>query len=239
MAARLVCTPYVLLLSLPGIGVVTAAEFAGEMGPIANTPNDSAITGRAGLFPSRYQSDRIDPDGPLVRRANRELRYVLLLIADNLLHCNSYFRGLGARWREQGVNPRVACVRAAKRFTRIGYRMVAGQEVFRHKSCQGRHAILEKLINFYLDHQSPMERIIADLKAARAQIPPSEYAAEATSLVAMLRSTPHRRRRSGPSRSGKIPHGVLESLGGNHGKIDTEGEDRRHLTSRARGPNNA
>jgi transposase len=34
-AARLARTPYVLLFSFPGINVVSAAEFAGEMGPIA------------------------------------------------------------------------------------------------------------------------------------------------------------------------------------------------------------
>src|SRR5207244_4122375 len=56
LAAPLVRTPYVLLLSFPGINVVTAAEFAGEMGPIRNSPSDGAITGRAGLYPSRYQS---------------------------------------------------------------------------------------------------------------------------------------------------------------------------------------
>ena len=44
MAGFLVRTPYVVLLSMPGIGIVTAAEFAGEMGPIANYANDQAIT---------------------------------------------------------------------------------------------------------------------------------------------------------------------------------------------------
>ena len=68
LASLLACTPYVLLLSMPGINVVSAAEFAGEMGPIAHYANSRAITGRAGLFPSRYQSDRVDrSDGPLVR----------------------------------------------------------------------------------------------------------------------------------------------------------------------------
>jgi transposase len=61
LAALLVQTPSVLLLSWPGINVVTA----GEMGPIQNDPSDGAITGRAGLFPSRYQSDKVDHrDGP-------------------------------------------------------------------------------------------------------------------------------------------------------------------------------
>ena len=63
-----------LLLSILGINVVSAAEFAGEMGPIERYPKARAITGRAGLYPSRYQSDEVDRrDGALVRHANREL----------------------------------------------------------------------------------------------------------------------------------------------------------------------
>ena len=69
-AGLLVQTPYVLLMGIPGINVVSAAEFAGEMGPIERYATARAITGRAGLFPSRYQSDHVDyPDGQLVRCA--------------------------------------------------------------------------------------------------------------------------------------------------------------------------
>jgi transposase len=72
LAARLVHTPYVLLMSIPGINVVSAAECAGEMGPIRFYPTARAITGRAGIRPSRYQSDQVDrPDGPLVKRCTR------------------------------------------------------------------------------------------------------------------------------------------------------------------------
>jgi transposase len=53
LVGPLVQTPYVLLLSIPGINVVSAAEFAGEMGPITHYANAKAITGRAGLFPAR------------------------------------------------------------------------------------------------------------------------------------------------------------------------------------------
>ena len=68
-------TPYVLLLSFPGINVVSAADFGGETGPMEHYATAKSITGRAGLCPSRYQSDRVDrPNGPLVRRANRSLR---------------------------------------------------------------------------------------------------------------------------------------------------------------------
>src|SRR5262249_11825253 len=85
---RLVRTPYVLLLSFPGVNVVSAADFAGEMGPIANYLSAKSITGRAGLFPYRYQSDQVDrPNGTLVRCANHLLRAAIMTIADNLIGC--------------------------------------------------------------------------------------------------------------------------------------------------------
>jgi transposase len=178
-ASLLVRTPYVLLLSFPGINVVSAAEFAGEMGPIRNTPRDNAITGRAGLFPSRYQSDGVDRTGPLVGRGNRALRYVILLIAENLLRCNGHFRALGAAWREAGVDRRARMVRAAGRFCRIAYRMVAGRQVYRHPSCRERHYILEKLFIFYGEHETSAEQVLRDLRAAADGIPEAEHAAEA------------------------------------------------------------
>ena len=52
IAALLVRTPYVLLMSIPGVNVVSAAEYAAEMGPICNYANARCITGRAGLYPS-------------------------------------------------------------------------------------------------------------------------------------------------------------------------------------------
>ena len=74
LAGDLVQTPYVRLLAIPGINVVSAAELAGEMGPITRYANANAITGRAGLYPSRHQSDQTDNDsGPIIRQANRRI----------------------------------------------------------------------------------------------------------------------------------------------------------------------
>jgi transposase len=190
LASLLVQTPYILLLSFPGINVVSAAEFAGEMGPIANSPSDNAITGRAGLYPSRYQSDRVDQTGPLVRRANRALRYVILLIAENLLKCNDHFHGLGEVWRSAGMSRRARMVRAAKQFCRIAYQMVAGRQVYRHPSCRERHYIIAKLFIFYGEHETPMEQVRRDLGAAVDRIPQAEHAAEAQRLQDGLPSAP-------------------------------------------------
>jgi transposase len=213
LAGFLATTPYVLLLSIPGINVVSAAELAGELGPIGNYLNASAITGRAGLYPSRYQSDEVDrPDGPLVRCANRSLRRAIMCIADNLISHNDHFQSLANGWREVGKDPRKTRVKVAGRFCRIAYQMVAGHQVFKHPSCVQRNAILDKLNEFHLEHETSMEQVMVDLQAAVDQIPGNARAAEAASLVAALEQAPSRRR-NGPRRIGEILPEILAKLG--------------------------
>jgi transposase len=213
LAGLLARTPYVLLLGIPGINVVTAAEFAGEMGPIGRYPKARSITGRAGLYPSRYQSDTVDrSDGPLVRRGNRALREVILRIADNLIMCNDYFRIQAARWRLSGKDPRDIHVKVGGRFCRIAYQMVAGQSVYRHPSCQQRHYVLDKLIKFSSEHGIECAQVIGNLESAASQLPRSEQQAEAAPLVEELART-RAKRGPGPQLLGVILPAVLAKLG--------------------------
>jgi transposase len=200
IASRLSQTPYILLLSFPGINVVSAADFAGEMGPIQNYANPRAITGRAGLFPSRYQSDQVDRrDGPLVRRANRALRAAILGIADNLILCNQHFRTLAAHWRAAGKDPRHTHVKVGARFCRIAFHMVAGRQVFRHPGLRERSYILDKLLAFHTEHQTPIEQMMRDLQQALEHVPVKEHAAEAQPLAERLeKESRGRRRAAGP-----------------------------------------
>src|SRR5207248_2011385 len=185
LAGHLAATPYVLLLSFPGINVVSAADFAGEMGPIPHYANARAITGRAGLCPSRYQSDQVDKtNGPLIRNCNRKLRAAILGIADNLVCCNHHFNALANRWSAAGKDPRHTRIKVALRFCRIAYQMVAGRQVFRHPCLQGRHYILDKLSAFHREHGTPMPELLRDLHAAIGQLPPRDYRAEAEPLHA-------------------------------------------------------
>ena len=225
MAGFLARTPYVVLLSIPGIGIVTAAEFAGEMGPIMNYASDQTITGRAGIYPSRYQSDKVDRcDGPLVRRANRSLRGVIMLIADNLLLINGFFQGLKERWQAKGMDHRDMCVHAAKRFCRIAYQMVAGGQVFRHPSCQRRDAILRKLSCFHADHGTSMAQVMSDLQAAIDHIPKSEHLPEAKRLFEAMQPSNHRQQ-CGPRRLGEILPVVLAKRGVTAVELSSMGEN--------------
>jgi transposase len=213
IAGRLARTPYVLLLSFPGINVVSAGDFAGEAGPMSHYANSRCITGRAGLYPSRYQSDQVDrADGPLVRCSNRRLRAAILGVADNLILCNRHFGELASRWKAAGKDPRDTHVKVGLRFCRIAFQIVAGQQVFRHPCIQGRSYILQKLMRFHREHGTSMDRTLADLQAAIAQLPRQEHAAEAAPLVEELEAIQNRRRR-GPQLIGEVLPLVLARLG--------------------------
>lgn len=212
IAGLLVQTPYVLLLSVEGIHVVSAADLAGEAGPMHHYAGARAITGRAGLFPARYQSDQVDLHGSLIRCANRSLRAAMLRIADNLRKCNRHFRARAAAWHAAGVDVRSIAVRIASRFSRIAYQMVAGGRVFTHPCLGGRDYILDKLLEFHHQHGTPVLQTLADLQAAIGQIPRREYHAEAVPLRERLQRSRLSRRR-GPQPIGEIVPVVLARLG--------------------------
>jgi transposase len=212
IAHRLAQTPYILLLSCPGINVVSAADFAGEMGPIENYANSRSITGRAGLFPARHQSDRVDRAGPLARRSNRALRAAILGIADNLILCNAHFRNLANTWKIAGKDPRMTHVKVAARFCRIAFQIVAGRQVFRHPCLCERSSILDKLLAFHVEHETPMQETMRDLHHAITHIPKTEHAAEAKPLQERMQSM-RERPKTGPQPIREAIAIVLARLG--------------------------
>jgi len=213
IAEQLVLTPYVLLLAIAGISVVSAAQFAGEARPMERYPSARAITGRAGLYPSRYQSDEVDRrDGKLIRCANRDLRYALTLIADNLLKCNEYFRVLAASWRLRDKDPRDVHVKVAGRFSRIAFQVVGGRQVYRHPCARQHDYILEKLSDFCIEHKIPPERHRRILNAAADQLPPAARPEEAIPLQEKLARV-RKHRGAGPRSLGEILPEVLAKLG--------------------------
>jgi len=194
LVGDLVETPYIRLLAIPGINVVSAAELAGEMGPITLYANANAITGRCGLYPSRYQSDNTDnAHGPIIRQANRRIRCALMRIADNLVcHCG-YYRGLADVDRARKVDERAIRVKIAKKFSRLAYACVAGDEPMKHPAMRQPDSIMEKLREFHRVHETPMNRVLADLKASVEQLPYHTRNREAEVVAEVLRQNATRR----------------------------------------------
>ena len=210
LASDLVQTPYVRLLAIPGINVVSAAELAGEMGPMTRYANANAIAGRAGLYPSRHQSDQTDQSGPLIQRANRRLRCVLMRIAETLVcHC-AYYRGQADADRAIGVDTRASRVKTAKRFSRLAFACVAGDEPLKHPCMQKPDSILEKLRAFHQEHETPLDRILADLRTTVEQLPYNTRNHEAEVVAEVLRQQTERRR--GPTPIGALLPAVLARL---------------------------
>ena len=169
---HLVQTPYVRLLALPGINVVLASEFAGEAGPMVHYATPRVITGRAGMYPRRYQSDEVDlASGRLARRGNRRLRQALLLAADTLIRCNDHFRVLAAKWTAQGRDPRGVHVQVAGRFARIAFQVVTGNAGFDHPACQDPPYVIEKLKEFHNVHIIDKNITKINIQRAAAQLP--------------------------------------------------------------------
>jgi len=108
------------------------------------------------------------------------LRAALLLIADNLLLVNDYYRAQGALWKTKTVDPRLQRVRVAKRSSRLAYLMVAGRRIVPHPCCRDPHYILDKLVAFHIDHQATHEQLRAPLAAA--QLPQDARRREAAAL---------------------------------------------------------
>lgn len=232
MAGFLVKTPYILLLSVTGINVVSSARLAGEAGPIEHYASAGAINGRAGLYPSRYQSDQVDhPDGSLVRQCNRQLRGAAMQVAENLIKCHPYYRGLSALWAQQNVDPRDRRCRIANRAMRMVYQLVGGRQVWRGQGVDRDH-LLSKLQEFHRLHHTPIVQSIRDLGEAFAWLPKSIYAAEAEPLAALVR-----RKRRGPQRIGDLIIPLLIRLGVTSEEIGVPSEETVESdTSEARSP---
>jgi transposase len=226
MAGFLAKTPYVLLLSITGINVVSAARLAGEAGPIEHYASARALNGRAGLYPSRYQSDEVDyADGTLVRQCNRRLRGAAMLVAENLIKCHPYYRGLSALWKQQKVDPRDRHCRVANRAMRMVYQLVAGRQVWRGKGVD-REYVLAKLHGFHRLHATPLDQAIRDLEAAYAWLPKSTYAEEAQPLAKLVGT-----KSRGPQNIGDLMIPLLIRLGVS---IDEHDGELESSTSEAR-----
>ena len=223
LAALVVRTPYVLLLALPGVNIVTCADLAGELGPIANYASANGITGRAGLMPMRYQSDQVDhANGPLSRRGNRRLRAVLMQTADNLIQCNHYFQDRADHWRRAGKDARWMRVKVAKIFSRLAFALVARGQLFPHEACLQRHHVLGKILEFHVEHRTPAAQVQSDLDAAIEHLPRRARRALAAPLKEELDKLTRRR---GPQPLADILPLVLARLLGRVVKSEPEDAD--------------
>jgi hypothetical protein len=130
-----------------------------------------------------------------------------MLVAENLIKCHPYYRGLSELWKQQKVDPRDRRCRIANRAMRMVYQLVAGRQLWRGEGID-RDYLLAKLREFHRDHKTPVEQSIRDLHEAFAWLPKSAYAQEAKPLAELAR-----KRHCGPQPIGDLLIPLLIRLG--------------------------
>jgi transposase len=121
-----------LLMSIPGVGVVTATSFVAAIEEPANFRNSRSVGAWVGLTTRRYQSGEVDHDGHISRRGDRHLRWLLYEAAAIILtrvRAESNLRTWGLKLRER-IGFKRAAVAAARKLAVIMHAMPKTGEVF-------------------------------------------------------------------------------------------------------------
>jgi len=134
MEKMLVESPAILLLSIKGINIITAAEFIAEIGSIFNYTYNRQLVKLAGINPVLAQSGGKNAKAfQISRQGNPALRYIVTLIGKNLCSkaCwNSYFIDYYERLHQKGKTPCQIYAAAGNKFLRIAFAMLKNQTLF-------------------------------------------------------------------------------------------------------------
>lgn len=109
------------MLSIPGIGEMSAATILSEYGDIKNFSSPNKMLAFAGLDPSISQSGTLQSEGKMVKHGSGHLRYALMNVALLLLNNSPEFYDYYLKKRSEGKCHRVALSHVCKKLVRIIY----------------------------------------------------------------------------------------------------------------------
>lgn len=133
-----------LLLSVPGIGVVTAAEFYSELGDLSNYEHAGQLIKKAGTNPIIIQSGGTEGFyGRISKQGNKNLRFMVYTVGKLLAQHNPdlrpYYEGLKAR----GKHARKAFIALGNKFIRIAFSMLKNKKPYESK--QKEYTIFQEI----------------------------------------------------------------------------------------------
>lgn len=130
LAILLPDSPFRTLTTVPGWGVVRAANYAGALGDPDRWPGPAQIYRASGLSPAQYESAGRRRDGTISREGSVQLRRALIDLGIGLWlndpAAKKYAAALKARGKRGGV---IACA-LAHRANRIAHALVRDQAVY-------------------------------------------------------------------------------------------------------------
>ena len=109
------------MLTIPGIGEISAATILSEYGDIKNFSNPNKMLAFAGLDPSISQSGTLESNGKMVKHGSGHLRYAIMNSAMTILRFSPEFYDYYLKKRSEGKCHRVALSHVCKKLIRVIY----------------------------------------------------------------------------------------------------------------------
>lgn len=109
------------MLTIPGIGEISAATILSEYGDIKNFSSPNKMLAFAGLDPSINQSGTLESNGKMVKHGSGHLRYTIMNSAMTILRFSPEFYDYYLKKRSEGKCHRVALSHVCKKLIRVIY----------------------------------------------------------------------------------------------------------------------
>jgi len=109
------------MLSIPGLGEISAATILSEYGDIKNFTSPNKMLAFAGLEPSVIESGTLQSNGKMVKHGSGHLRYSIMNVAMSILRYSPTFYDYYQKKRSEGKCHRVALSHVCKKLIRVIY----------------------------------------------------------------------------------------------------------------------
>jgi len=129
----LVQNPGLLLLSVPEIGIITAAEFSAEMGPVNQYDYAGQVIKTAGTNPLVKESGgKKARYGSISKQGNPSFRHIIYLAGRSLAtgKTNPYFRTYANKLRKKNKSPNQIYIAVGNKFIKVAFAMLRDHKLF-------------------------------------------------------------------------------------------------------------
>ena len=109
------------ILTIPGIGVDSAAVILAEFGDFSKFQNPAQLLSFAGMEPGYFQSGTSESTGKMVKHGSSHLRYAMMNCAQTVINNEPTFAAYYAKKRAEGKEHRIALTHVAKKLLRVIY----------------------------------------------------------------------------------------------------------------------
>ena len=118
------------MLTIPGIGALSAAVILSEFGDLAKFNSPSKLLSLAGLEPGYFQSGTLENTGKMVKHGSSHLRYALMNCAQAIVNNEPTFAAYYAKKRAEGKEHRVALTHVSKKLLRVIYTLQTKEQPY-------------------------------------------------------------------------------------------------------------